>query len=83
MIIASRKPPYLLPFHREFVCFILLARMIDDIFSKAVSCGLDRTMLSDWLLEACAKTGDETLAKQYLEDLLPSAWSTPKRKVGL
>lgn len=47
-------------------------RMIDVIFSKAVSCGLDQTILSDWLLEACAKTGDEALAKQYLEDLLPS-----------
>ena len=69
--LAFRRRP---AFHRKkVVCFVRsAARMIDVIFSKAVSCGLDRTMLSDWLLEACAKTGDETLAKQYLEDLLPS-----------
>ena len=87
--LASRRRP---AFHLEkIVCFVRsAARMIDVIFSKAVSCGLDRTMLSDWLLEACAKTGDETLAKQYLEDLLPSAWpfaeddvlkKPPKKKI--
>jgi len=67
---SPRRPAFHL---KRVVCFVRsAARMIDVIFSKAVSCGLDRTMLSDWLLEACAKTGDETLAKQYLKDLLPS-----------